>query len=184
MYPYKGIPAIILLLIATAIGVIAGVKSSSNNIDKDVVYFLFTHSPTKPRAVFTLCIALPFWLWALEKVIMNGNPDFGAISFLLVIVSCGFVLSRSTTSASTSAGCCDCSNVPCIMLLISNALVSMNYLVPLSFDLPLTLKIYFAIAALYWAILCIWNWKGCKEGMDKNKKDSRDHDHGEYESIV
>mmetsp|Transcript_2236 Transcript_2236/g.2701 ORF Transcript_2236/g.2701 Transcript_2236/m.2701 type:complete len:176 (-) Transcript_2236:259-786(-) len=167
-----GIPAIILLLIATAIGVIAGIKSSSNNIDKEGVNFLFMHSPTKPRAAFTLCIALPFWLWALEKVIMNGDPDLGAISFLLVIVSCGFVLSRSTESA----GCCDCSNVPCIMLLLSNALVSLNYIVPLSFDLPLTLKIYFAIAALYWAILCVWNWKGRKEGVDKKE--------GEYESIV
>lgn len=165
LFPITGIPAIIILFLATFFGVIVGIKSSAHNLDKEGVHWLFINSPTKPRSVTTCCVALPFWLWAIVKVIKNGDPDLGAISFLLVIASCGFVIfCQSSTNIRERRSISSCDIATCIMLLISNVLVSLNYALPIFWDLPLTFKIYVVIGALYWLAIAIWNWKGRSKG--------------------
>mmetsp|Transcript_65637 Transcript_65637/g.77150 ORF Transcript_65637/g.77150 Transcript_65637/m.77150 type:complete len:161 (+) Transcript_65637:117-599(+) len=135
-----GINAILLLIF---VSVLAGVMGSRQN---GFQWFL-RHSSASERALFTLTIAFPFWFWAMYKVVFTGDDDYGAISFLIVILSCAFVYWKKTPLSSN-------------MLLPSNLVVSANYLLPFfnGADLPSTFYIYLGIGCLYWISMAAWNW--------------------------
>ena len=152
------------------IGLTVGIKSSNGSLDKEGVCWVLIDSPNKPRSIATFCVALPFWLWVLEKVIKNGYPYGGLITFLLVTVSCVLVFGRNSNQAGGKTSSSSC---PCIMLPISNVLVSLNYTVPLLLpllfplpfqpDLPLTFNVYPGVGGLYWAFICNMEVEGTQQ---------------------
>jgi len=149
-----GISPIILLAIVSILVVPHGIYLSSPEgvgYGMEGVRWFFTTSSAKVRSLATAIVAVPFWIWAVYKVVSAGAHDLGAVSFALVIASCTFV------------GCSDSptSKIPAILLLVSNGLVSINYVYPyFIYDIPLTFQIYLAVGAIYWALVGVWNWKG------------------------
>jgi hypothetical protein len=102
-------------------------------------------------------------MWAVYKVVANGDKDLGAISFFFVITSSALVI--------LCGSCCNkkhkCARIPSILLLISTCLVSLNYAYPiLTMDLPLTFKIYLVVGIFYWAYMSYWNWISVMKGEE------------------
>jgi hypothetical protein len=97
------------------------------------------------HAIATGFVALVFWLWALRKVLTDGDPDLGVVSF-------GAVL-----AASWSGYLCGAQRESGRMrwqrwvLLGATALVTLNYLMALALPLPESFKAYLGIGAAYWA---------------------------------
>ena len=149
-----GIPALILLLLMITIAVISGIRSSTNEgrrVDKEGLQWFLERSPAKVRSIATATIALPFWMWAVFKFLKNGDPDLGAITFLLVMISCGVTASNTDGT----------SMVPSAMLLFANILLTLNYFFPVyALDLPVTFNVYLVTAGLVWIYMSVWNWKG------------------------
>eukprot|EP00588_Corethron_pennatum_P015012 CAMPEP_0194280766 /NCGR_PEP_ID=MMETSP0169-20130528/18695_1 /TAXON_ID=218684 /ORGANISM="Corethron pennatum, Strain L29A3" /LENGTH=173 /DNA_ID=CAMNT_0039025615 /DNA_START=103 /DNA_END=624 /DNA_ORIENTATION=+ len=158
-----GISPIILLAIVSILVVPHGIYLSSPEgvgYDTEGVRWFFTASSAKVRSIATASVAVPFWIWAVYKVVSAGAHDLGAVSFALVIASCVFV-GRSDSPTS---------KIPAISLLISNGLVSLNYVYPyFLYDLPLTFQIYLAVGVIYWALVGVWNWKAqAQEVQEEN----------------
>ena len=145
-----GIPALLLLIIMNFTVIIVYLRLNCPvGVNNKLKWFL-KNSSTQVRAKATCTIALPFWIWALYKVISENIPDLGAVTFFLVIISCTYVNYVNNY----------CSLV---MLLMSNALVSLNYGLPLvTMTLPFTFNIYLVVGALYWIFMCNWNWRSRK----------------------
>jgi hypothetical protein len=150
-----GIPALILLFLMITIAVISGIRSSTNErrrVDKEGLLWFLERSPAKVRAIATATVALPFWMWAVYKYWMNGDPDLGAITFLLVMISCAVTASNTDGTSMV---------VSSAMLLCSNILLTLNYFYPVyAFDLPATFNLYLVTAGLVWIYMSVWNWKG------------------------
>jgi len=150
-----GIPALILLMVTSAISIVYGIVSnpSSGGLNCAGINWFFTKSPKTVRAVATAIVALPFWIWAANKV-AKGAMDLGVISFLLVLISSSGVVYSSNSNNPSSL-------TSSILLLISNACVSINYALPFFlYDIPLSFQVYLAIGVVYWVVVCFWNWKG------------------------
>jgi len=98
------------------------------------------------HAIATGVVALVFWAWALQKVLVHGDPDLGVVSFAVVI------------AASANGYRCGSQREPERMrwqrwfLSGATVLVTLNYLLALVFiPLPGSFQAYLAIGALYWA---------------------------------
>ena len=152
-----GIPATILLIIVSIVGVISSIKISNNHtgiLDVDGLRWFLTKSPPQVRATVTGLIALPFWIWALCRVVMSGIPDVGVISFLLVMIAS--VLNIKFINNMNHATC------PAYLLLVCNIMLSLNYSLAaiLIRDLSFTFYVYLVIGGVYWAFMALWNFKG------------------------
>ena len=146
-----GCTALLLLVVMNiAIAVI------SIHINKETLKWYFTKSSTPFRAKATAIIALPFWIWAIYKIIKNGDPDLGGISFALVMISCFFVMFATSQPQQNQL----LKRSASIMLLISNNILACNYLFPLFvMSLPWSFNMYLVVGAVYWECVCVWNWK-------------------------
>ena len=147
----KGIPALLLLIAMNVM-----VVSIGSAVYKKGLKWYLLQSSASIRAATTFAIATPFWIWAVIKVVSDGVADYGAISFLLVMISCFTVHCQSSSKEQ---------RCPCILLFISNLLVLINYLLPFFI---ISFHIYLYVGSVYWAILCWWNWSGYKQGDDSH----------------
>jgi len=150
-----GISPIILLAIVSILVVPHGIYLSSPEgvgYGMEGVRWFFTTSSAKVRSLTTLTVAVPFWMSA-------GAHDLGAVvSFALVIASCTFDV---VTLVAPRYNVCSNSKIPAVLLLVSNGLVSINYVyLYFIYDNPLTFQIYLAVGAIYWGLVGVWNWKG------------------------
>jgi len=140
-----GIPALLLLTILTVVAFGIG------SIRLGGIFRFVVHASTTERAMTSLFLATPFWVWAVINSATSGNFDLGAVTFLLVILSCaGLLLQKKKQLWKT------------ILLSISSALVSVNYLLPffMNLDLEYTYYVYFGVGVLFWAGMCLWSWLG------------------------
>jgi len=156
-----GIPALILLFLLSTIALLYGaIRSSTASLSLEGLQSFFKHSSPKERAVATATVAFPFWIWALWKVLLYGDPDLGVISFFLVLISCALVIFRSSNAQQQ----------PSMLLLASNEMVSLNYALPFLFpvDLANSFKIYLAVGAVYWSFVAVWNWKVERNSTTEN----------------
>lgn len=148
-----GIPALILLILMISITTITCILKYCPQSSNEKFKWFINASPKTVRSKATAVVAFPFWIWAVYNVIQSHQPDLGAISFLFVLISC--------TTVITIGHHCNS-----IMLMLSNALVVLNYALPLFFmSFPLSYNIYFISGVIYWAIMCIWNWKAETENI-------------------
>ena len=141
--------------------------TSTHKINKETLKWYFTQSSTSIRAKVTAIIALPFWIWALFHVLFV-DPDLGVVTFALVIISCFYV--NYTHRSSRSNRSQNQNETPTshnyqkgasITLLISNILLTCNYLLPAFFmSWPWSFLLYLVIGGVYWAYMCVWNWRG------------------------
>ena len=202
-----GVPAIILLIFMSLLSTVLSIRffyphqqsltspSPTRRRAASTTYascpapltWFFTKSSKKVRAFGTFLIAVPFWTWAALKIIRNGDPDLGAVTFLLVMISCMITICihdngtccilvkkndghgntniKSTTSST--------SRIPSFMLIFANGLLSLNYGLPLFFmHLPFTFNLYLVIGAIYWAIMGIWNWNAPLMILDDSEEDN------------
>ena len=152
-----GTPALIVLAVATLAAFILGAHHRPiPGGERNICSFL-AKAPPESRAVTTAAVALPFWLWALYKVVTSGDKDLGVVSFALVVASAGNVV-RSPGAAGAP-----------LALLVANALVSLNYLYPLlAYDLPSTFRTYLVVGVVYWSVAAGWNWTGRTMRPDHN----------------
>ena len=152
-----GFTALLLLVILNI-----AISIASIHVNKETLAWYFTKSSTLFRAKVTTAIALPFWIWAMYKVIHNGDHDLGAITFALVMISCVFVIISTNQSNGVSQRQLNqlLKRTSPIMLLISNILLTCNYLLPIfMMSLPWSFNVYLVVGAVYWAYMGVWNWK-------------------------
>jgi len=156
-----GIPALILLIVLSIVGVGIGVAVNGYKGMNDFL----VNSPTSTRAFLTMTIALPFWVWAVIKVVRSGAKDLGAISFLLVILSCACVMASTKKQQQLFQQQLSSPSCASILLLVANVTVSLNYLLPffLNLDLTFSFYAYLVCGSLYWAGMGFWNWKGSSD---------------------
>ena len=142
-----GLPATCVLALANFVGLYAGCSlfpphRGLMSADWQGVGF---------RAVVQLVVALPFWLWALWKVVATVDHDLGAISFALVICA----------NASTAAAVVDNGkfarpeSIRRQQWLVggATAVLAMNYayvLVAIP-GLPFGFSLYLLICTVFWA---------------------------------
>ena len=100
-------------------------------------------------------IGLVFWLWAMHKVVATGDQDFGALTFLLVILA----------AASSGKGGSDNSHNAKIArasralwrLGTAALVVCTNYvLVLVLIDVPRGFQMYLALGASWWGFAALW----------------------------
>lgn len=144
-----GYPALITLLLSTTIAAVLASAPYPESHYNQRFQWLFYDSPASTRAHATGIVAVVFWIWAVKQVLVNGSPDLGSISFLLVLVSCSNV-----GCAAPNATC------PPRMLLAANGIVCLNYLLPIvTMSLPGSFNLYLGVGAVYWVVVGVWNWQ-------------------------
>lgn len=104
-----------------------------------------------------------FWVWAVYKVVTSGDQDYGAITFLLVIIAALTVLKSegrsSGSDASYSAKIARVSaatwrlTLTCFVVAANYALVFM--LIP---GLPPAFQAYLLLGATWWASASLWSF--------------------------
>eukprot|EP00548_Thalassiothrix_antarctica_P000578 CAMPEP_0194138362 /NCGR_PEP_ID=MMETSP0152-20130528/8168_1 /TAXON_ID=1049557 /ORGANISM="Thalassiothrix antarctica, Strain L6-D1" /LENGTH=162 /DNA_ID=CAMNT_0038835791 /DNA_START=18 /DNA_END=506 /DNA_ORIENTATION=+ len=136
-----GLNALALLIVVTLL--VIALKSK----ERGIIFFL-KQSSAYERALSTIIVASPFWIWAAYKVIAVGDPDLGAVSFLLVVISASFLRWKKKNTLAS------------ILLILSNVLVSVNYMLPffMNIELPFTFYVYLVFGAVYWAGMSFWNY--------------------------
>jgi len=141
-----GIPALLLLAICALLGLWLGVMATGNQINDPGRRGVMVH------AIATGTVALVFWLWAVKKVLLQGDADYGALSFAAVLVSsahgyrCAVCLAPDFLTRQRW------------LLLGSTTLVVSNYALVLGMDLPATFRVYLAVGAFAWACAGGWGW--------------------------
>ena len=99
------------------------------------------------HAVLVGVVSLVFWAWAAYNCVSKRSFDLGVVSFFTVIVAsvCGW--KRASNPAEAGSQQC--------LMGGSCAFVVFNYSIGLVLvSKPPTLRLYFGIAALWWAVAC------------------------------
>jgi len=138
-----GIPALILLAATSCSGLAIGVLATGGKTMSHAASRILIHS------VATATVAVCFWLWAVQKVVMQGDPDMGALTFALVLASTyngsqhamhgKGLFSSSVRTQKLLHGCASTA------IVLNYALVVWSPL-----GLPGTFKLYLVLGALYW----------------------------------
>ena len=164
MLSTPGLRAAVLLLISNLAGLaLAGV------VPKSLSRHCVTNGGWRRvvrTATVLLTVALPFWTWALYKVVATGDSDYGAVTFLLVIAACASILrgARSLDAPAYFKGALGrAAAVTRWSRLVAGAtgLLAANYaLVLLLIDgLPSTFQLYLALGACYWTVAGVLCWR-------------------------
>jgi len=105
-------------------------------------------STLQDRAQVTGLVAFPFWIWAIQKNVVQKKKDLGIYSFFIVLAASFWTQHSPTSTSSKTFLCTAC------------ALMSINYFVPIFvFDLPKTFNVYLMIGCIYWVSIGTWNYK-------------------------
>ena len=94
-------------------------------------------------------VATVFWCWALRKVVTTADQDYGAVTFLPVIASCG-----SISSSVRTVGLCGVTRQQAWFACGSIALATLNFLYVLVTKyevLPPSFAFYLGVGTSYWA---------------------------------
>ena len=140
-----GVPAILVLLGSTLGGSCFGLYTviMSGAVATDV-------GQIGQFAITTFTVAMTFWLWATHKVLTAGAHDYGAATFIAVLVT-SFATYRATlTHRDAFLRATYRLRLP---LTASCALVAANYLYVLLAipSLPSSFQIYLAVGAAWWS---------------------------------
>ena len=127
-----GVPAMLNLVLAAFLGAVRGAQM-------------------RGELAFRLSVvrhaALTFWLWACWKVAATGDRDFGAVTFLPLLV----VSARGGEGSSSRAFG--------VQLALSTGLITWNYGLVFAWhgaDLPFGFNAYLGVGMFYWAALGVW----------------------------
>lgn len=140
-----GVPAILVLLGSTIGGSCFGLYTV---IMSGAVA---THTGQIGQFAITLfTVALTFWLWAATKVLTAGAHDYGAATFLAVLVTSFGTYKATLTHGDAFLRATYRLRLP---LAGSCALVAANYLYVLLAvpSLPSSFQIYLAVGAAWWS---------------------------------
>eukprot|EP00927_Polykrikos_kofoidii_P031404 TRINITY_DN27011_c0_g1_i1.p1 TRINITY_DN27011_c0_g1~~TRINITY_DN27011_c0_g1_i1.p1 ORF type:complete len:178 (-),score=17.19 TRINITY_DN27011_c0_g1_i1:26-559(-) len=122
-----GLPALLILVVATVIGFIVGlVFRNSNTSGSDANYVNVEHTAVKRRgrvagfACVVGIVALIFWIWAV-LLSFTSHFDLGAVTFLVALAAASRGLCLRD-----QGGASDAKTFTCVILL-SCLLVALNY---------------------------------------------------------
>lgn len=101
--------------------------------------------------------ALFFWLWAMYKVLTTGDHDFGALTFLLVLLAALTTSSSSSRGYDTHDAKIARASAALWRLGSTSCVVCANYgLVLLLVDVPPTFTVYLILGSAWWACAALW----------------------------
>ena len=146
-----GIPALLLLAATTVAGLALGFISTSSQINDPGRRGVLVH------AISNGVVALFFWLWAMKKVLLEGDPDIGAVSFALLIIS-SVHAHRVATSQDVDMLQRRRFKRQRVLLVVATVVIVLNYSLALFIDLPPTFRLYLAVGAFSWLCAGGWGW--------------------------
>ena len=155
-----GLPALLVLGLASYMGTMVA-EIGRDQLDVSEA------AESMRRALITFVVATPFWVWALYKVLGTNDLDYGALTFLLVILASTRTrrgaadLAASTTALPSleqrEAGASRVAGMR-LYMRASTGLVAANYLYVLATrQTEGSFQVYLFIGAAYWIALGHWN---------------------------
>ena len=156
-----GLPALIVLALASYMGqLVAEVGRDQLDVSEA--------AESMRRALITFTVAAPFWMWAVYKVLGMSDMDYGALTFMLVMLACVRVRRDSAAIIASTAPLpsleqkeAGASRVAGMRLYmrVSTGLVAANYLYVLMTRpaMDSSFQIYLFLGAVYWLAIGHWN---------------------------